>query len=207
MPRLGAFCPRVKKVVRRTARALSEEEQILWSKVIKQVAAIENLPPLVFHHTKPPIRTAPKETPKEIKPFRIGAKVSTPPLTPSFAERPTQTSPNMDRRNFQRLLKGQLEIDATLDLHGLTADQARLQLQTFIQNANRIGNRLLLIITGKGNSKSVDEFNRPRAGVLKSGVRDWLGTSPLSGKILQVTQAHGKHGGGGAYYVYLRRQR
>lgn len=191
----------------RKKRALTETEQELWNKVIKQVETIEAMPPLTISPAAKPTKTPKVETPREIKPFKIGAKAKskpTMPATPSFVDRPSQTSPNMDRRNFQRLLKGQLEIDATLDLHGLTADQARTQLHIFIQNANRIGNRLLLIITGKGNKKTVDEFGRPRSGVLRSGVPEWLKSSDA---VLQVTQAHGKHGGGGAYYVYLRRKR
>ena len=194
----------------RKKRALTTDEQTLWDKVIKQVETIEAMPPLIIAPNAKPAKAPKVETPREIKPFKIGAKAvskPSPQSAPSFVDRPSQTSPNMDRRNFQRLLKGQLEIDATLDLHGLTADQARMQLQIFVQNANRLGNRLLLIITGKGNKKTVDEFNRPRSGVLKSGVPEWLKTGPISDAILQVTQAHGKHGGGGAYYVYLRRQR
>ena len=70
-----------------------------------------------------------------------------------------------------------------------------------------MGNRLLLIITGKGNKKTVDEFNRPKSGVLRSGVPEWLKSGPMSDAVLQVMQAHPKHGGGGAYYVYLRRRR
>lgn len=194
----------------RKKRALTEEEQSLWNKVIKQVETIEAMPPLIITPNAKPAKSPKPEQPRDIKPFKIGAKAK--PKTsvqsaPSFVDRPNQTSPNMDRRNFQRLLKGQLDIDATLDLHGLTADQARMQLQIFVQNANRMGNRLLLVITGKGNKKTVDEFNRPRSGVLKAGVPEWLKTGPLSDLVLQVTQAHGKHGGGGAYYVYLRRKR
>jgi DNA-nicking Smr family endonuclease len=192
---------------RRSPRKLTEDEQILWNKVVKQVAAVENMPvPIEKPH---PIRIIP-ESPLEIKAFRMGAKVKTKPVAhhpPSFVDRPSQTSPNMDRRNFQRLLKGQLDIDSTLDLHGMTAEQARAQLHIYIQSAHHLGHRLLLIITGKGNKKTVDEFNRPRSGVLKTGVPEWLKTGPHSHHILQVTQAHMKHGGGGAFYVYLRRKR
>ena len=193
----------------RKKRALTAEEQNLWNKVIKQVEEIEAMPSLNLTSASKPAKKTHTPSP-EIKPFKIGAKVAVKPAAtaePSFVDRPHQTSPNMDRRNFQRLLKGQLDIDATLDLHGLTAEQARMQLQIFVQNANRMGNRLLLIITGKGNKKTVDEFNRPRSGVLKSGVPEWLKTGPISDLVLQVTQAAPKHGGGGAYYVYLRRKR
>ena len=78
-----------------------------------------------------------------------------------------------------------------------------VNIRIFIQNANRRGNRLLLIITGKGNKETIDEFGRIRSGILRSGVPEWL---KQSDEVLQVTQAHGKHGGSGAYYVYLRRK-
>lgn len=198
-------------MARKRRRSLTEDEQSLWNAVIKQVDSIESLPPLILSPKSKPAKRQKLDSSYEIKPFKVGAKVkvqgTSQPKPPSFVDRPNQTSPNMDKRNFQRLLKGQLVIDATLDLHGLTAEQARMQLQIFVQNANRLGNRLILVITGKGNKKSVDEFNRPRSGVLRSGVPEWLKTGPLSDLVLQVTQAHVKHGGGGAYYVYLRRQR
>ncbi|WP_150121448.1 Smr/MutS family protein, partial [Sulfitobacter sp. HI0023] len=44
-------------------------------------------------------------------------------------------------------------------------------------------------------------------GVLRHQVPQWLSAPPLGGLVLQVTPAHISHGGGGAYYVYLRRQR
>ena len=191
----------------RSKRSLTEDEQELWNKVIKQVETIEAMPPLIIAPKIKRTKVIKTETSLEIKPFKIGAKVKAKPAIyapPSLTPRPSQTSSNMDRRSFQRLLKGQLEIDATLDLHGFTANQARSQLQIFIQNANRSGNRLLLIITGKGNKETIDEFGRIRSGILRSGVPEWLKQSDA---VLQVTQAHGKHGGSGAYYVYLRRKR
>ncbi|MBR9862420.1 MAG: DNA mismatch repair protein MutS [Rhodobacteraceae bacterium] len=198
-------------MARKKRRNLTDEEKDLWKKVVEQVETIESMPPLITKTNSKPTKKKPEPPAPDIQPFRIGAKAKAKATTrakpPSFVDRPNQTSPNMDRRNFQRLLKGQLEIDATLDLHGLTADQARMQLQIFVQNANRMGNRLILVITGKGNKHFVDEFNRPRSGVLRTGVPEWLKTGPVSHLVLQVTQAHGKHGGGGAYYVYLRRQR
>ena len=195
----------------RKPRKLTDGEQALWNKVVKQVEAIENMPAAQLEAALKPTKKPTGSTPPELKQFRIGAKAPakkpTPKTPPSYVDRPSQTSPNMDRKNFQRLLKGQLEIDGTLDLHGLTADQARTQLNLYVQNAHRMGSRLLLIITGKGNKHTVDEFGRPRSGVIKSGVPEWLKTGTLSGLVLQVTQAHNKHGGGGAYYVYLRRAR
>lgn len=195
----------------RKKRALTAEETTLWNKVIKQVETVESMPPLTIQHPPKPVKLAKPEPSIDVSRYKLGVKHATKPAqthhTPSFNERAQKTSPNMDRRSFQRLLKGRLEIDATLDLHGLTADQARMQLQIFVSNAHRMQNRLILVITGKGNTKWVDEFNRPKSGVLKTGVPDWLKNGPKSNLVLQVMQAHDKHGGGGAFYVYLRRRR
>ena len=46
-----------------------------------------------------------------------------------------------------------------------------------------------------------------RHGILRHSLPHWLAAPPLSGRILQVAPAHQRHGGAGAFYVYLRRQR
>ena len=69
------------------------------------------------------------------------------------------------------------------------------------------GKRLVLVITGKGKNTDTGGPIPTRNGVLRHAVPQWLGMAPLSGLVLQITQAHVRHGGGGAYYVYLRRNR
>lgn len=184
----------------RKPRDLTAEEQALWNKVIRQVARVESM------DAQPPVRSVGR------MPDRTGGQTAAPEAgkagqRPSFVDRPAQTSPNMDRRNFQRLLKGRLDIDATLDLHGMRAERAEQRMNQFIRNAHAAGGRLLLIITGKGKTGDADAFGRPRRGILREGVPEWLKNGPMSGLVLQVTQAHPRHGGGGAYYVYLRRNR
>ncbi|MEO0358755.1 MAG: Smr/MutS family protein, partial [Pseudomonadota bacterium] len=69
------------------------------------------------------------------------------------------------------------------------------------------GVRCVLVITGKGRAK-LDHGPIPeRAGVLRRSLPMWLRQPPLAQAILDVTPAHQKHGGGGAFYVYLRRAR
>jgi len=144
-----------------------------------------------------------------LRPFKVGERAVEKAVQqpPAFHQKNQITSPNMDRKNFQRLLKGQLEIDGTLDLHGLTADQAKARLLAYITQSHAMGMRLILVITGKGKHKGFDEFHRPVGGVLRQSLPDWLRGPTLSNKILQVSQAQPKHGGAGAYYVYLRRIR
>jgi len=191
----------------RKKRLLSDSEAQLWREVVKQVERVNPVAPMQIQqavvHAKPiALVSAFKH-----QMFRVGQKARpSQHLKPSFLDAPAKTSPNMDRRNFQRLLKGKLEIDGTLDLHGLTVEQARTRLHAYLNNAYQANYRLLLVITGKGKFSGYDEFNRPKIGVLKQGVPEWLKSAQLSSLVLQVTQAHGRHGGGGAYYVYLRRR-
>ena len=143
--------------------------------------------------------------------FGIGEKATSRPekldLKPSLEETLAATSPNMDKRNFDRLKKGKKAVDATIDLHGMTLAAAHPRLISFVLNSHANGLRLLLVITGKGrDARSEPYAERPR-GVLRQQVPDWLTRPPLAHLVLQITQAHGKHGGSGAYYVYLRRVR
>lgn len=195
----------------RKKRQLSDDDRQLWNRLTERVDPLhperkKPAAPAIF----PPKKASPKREPRvPIKPFRIGEKTETAPpdRRPAINEAAVKVSPNMDKRNFQRLLKGRLEIDVTLDLHGMTAEQARQQLVLSLQRAHARGARLVLVITGKGKRTHIDEFNRPRSGVLRESLPDWLRSGALSGIVLQVTQAHPKHGGKGAFYVYLRRRR
>jgi DNA-nicking Smr family endonuclease len=66
--------------------------------------------------------------------------------------------------------------------------------------------RLVLVITGKGKPAPDHGPIPTRTGVLRHQVPHWLRMAPLGPAVLQVTESHLKHGGGGAYYVYLRRR-
>lgn len=192
-------------------RKLTDEDVRVWKQVTEKVTPNLTMPQnLVDPAPLPkPVNRPPKKQPKPnfipsfSKPKPVQPK---PKQAPSFLDAPAKTSPNMDKRNFQRLLKGQMEIDGTLDLHGMTADQAKVRLTQYISQAHRQGLRMLLVITGKGKTRT-DEFNRPIHGVLRQSLPDWLRGPALSHLVLQVSSAQQKHGGAGAYYVYLRRKR
>ncbi|MEL6172865.1 MAG: Smr/MutS family protein, partial [Pseudomonadota bacterium] len=77
----------------------------------------------------------------------------------------------------------------------------------FILDAQARGLRLVLVITGKGKNRDDQGPIPVRNGVLRHQIPQWLGMPPLSQAVLQISQAHQKHGGGGAYYVYIRRDR
>jgi DNA-nicking Smr family endonuclease len=115
-------------------------------------------------------------------------------------------TPNMDAKTFGRLKRGKLAPEARIDLHGMSAERAHAALRMFIADAYARQLRLVLVITGKGRRDHPDD-SPSRRGVLRNELPHWLAQPPLSLMVLQTAPAHIRHGGGGAYYVYLRRRR
>ena len=101
----------------------------------------------------------------------------------------------LDRRTAERLRRGQIEIEARIDLHGMRQHEAHQALRDFILRAQSQGYRCVLVITGKGEGGE---------GVLRRNVPGWLSQMP---GILKAQEAQPKDGGFGALYVYLKRQR
>lgn len=114
--------------------------------------------------------------------------------------------PGLDRRTATRLRKGAREPDARIDLHGMTAARAHRACLVFLADAMARGSRVVLVITGKGR-RDRDDFMPRGRGVLRESLPGWLRASPLGASIVGIYQAHRKHGGEGAFYVYLKRRR
>jgi DNA-nicking Smr family endonuclease len=125
------------------------------------------------------------------------------PLSDRLAAAPLR----MDAKAFARMSRGKLLPEARIDLHGLTLAEAHPELIGFVLNAYSRGHRLVLVITGKGRKGRDDDPVPQRTGALKHQVPMWLHQPPLGPVVLQVAEAHLRHGGAGAYYVYLRRPR
>ena len=117
-------------------------------------------------------------------------------------------TPGLDRRTSDRLRRGQLPIDARLDLHGHNREQAHGALGAFIRESQAAAHRCLLVITGKGVRSAPDDFGRAKpCGVLKAAVPGWLAEPDLARRILATAPARPQHGGAGALYILLRRNR
>ena len=93
-----------------------------------------------------------------------------------------------------------------IELHGMRQQEAHGALLGFIARAHREGRSLVLVITGKGKHGQDIGPIPQRMGVLRHQVPQWLRLPPLGQAVLQVSEAHLRHGGSGAYYVYLRRR-
>ncbi|HYZ44038.1 MAG TPA: Smr/MutS family protein [Xanthobacteraceae bacterium] len=177
-------------------RGLSAHEQKLWSDVTRSVAPLRRqpLPP----DPEPPTAPSKIKTKPRSKPSRAPVR-SAPP-----AARPTVPLEPFDRRLKQRLARGTEAIDFRVDLHGKTQSEAYAALSSFLRRAQRDGAKFVLVITGKGGGGREDGGER---GVLKRQVPQWLGLPEFRRYVLGFEDAHHRHGGAGALYLRIRRQK
>jgi DNA-nicking Smr family endonuclease len=189
-------------------RTLHPDEQALWQTVARTARAMRPASAVTLPETAPSITTPPK-APDPIPMFSLGEKARSstahriaPPISESLTQAPLQ----MDAKAFGKMTRGKLAPEARLDLHGMTLAQAHPELIHFILNAQSAGLRLVLVITGKGKAKPDHGPIPQRMGLLRHQVPQWLRLPPLGPVVQQVAEAHLRHGGTGAYYVYLRRR-
>lgn len=105
----------------------------------------------------------------------------------------------LDKRTETRLRRGQIKIEARIDLHGMTLEEAHVNLVHFIRQSAASKRRCVLVITGKGRISS--------PGKIKQNFAHWLYDYPLAGMVLKHVSAQPADGGNGAFYVYLKRQK
>ena len=128
-----------------------------------------------------------------------------PPAKPSMPPLQTGIAVGLDRRSAERLRRGRMPVDARLDLHGHTQDEAHEALIRFVIDRVAAGDRCVLIVTGKGTFACGGALRQ--SGVLRQRVPEWLNQSPCRVHIVATATARPQHGGDGALYVLLRRQR
>lgn len=130
----------------------------------------------------------------------------TPESIPVSAQKPLADS--LDGGWDRRIRRGGTEPERTIDLHGHTLLTAHRALDIALDDALRDGIRVLLIITGKPPRESDRGADgRAKRGLIRASIGDWLTVSRHARRIAAVRNAHPKHGGTGALYVILRRDR
>lgn len=189
-----------------TRRKLRADEHELWKKVAHSTTP---LPQALRREaqTPPPVLPAKRE-PKQMnlsKAFGVGAETPKRHGQITTPQPVRGGKPVMDKKTFGKMRRGKMVPEARIDLHGMTMDRAHPALTRFIMTSYSRGFRLVLVITGKGQKDDPHDPIPRQRGVLKRQVPMWLKMAPLHSAVLEVTEAHVRHGGGGAYYVYLRR--
>ncbi len=193
-------------------RRLRPDEEELWRKATEKTDQIRFNKLVKSDNFVTPIKISNLEKPKvDFVPKTFSGLVNKQlvhlDLAMSVSEQVAGRKISMDRKAYARLMRGKLRPEGKIDLHGMTLERAHPVLTRFILSAQRQGKRLVLVVTGKGKQRDDGGPIPVRIGVLRHQVPQWLNNPPLSLAILQVTQAHIRHGGGGAYYVYLKKAR
>ncbi len=177
----------------------------LWRKVTGDVkpirkSAADALPP--GRDPAAPATPAKAVSPrrKAKTPCRAALEEKPPPRRRIAPELGHGDAPGVDRRTADNLRKGRTEIEARIDLHGMTQAEAHRALTSFIVGQHEAGRRCVLVVTGKGTW-------REGGGVLREAVPRWLNEPDLRPRLLSFTHAQRKDGGEGALYILLKRIR
>lgn len=179
----------------RRKRSLSEEERALWESVAKQIKPLRKKPRAAKAQAEAPVVDAPAA----VKP----AGSPKPPASAKILRAPKPEAPPLaplGRRERSQLSRGRKQIDARLDLHGMTQTRAHRALSGFLQRAHSDGLTFVLVITGKGKMGAESE-----RGVLRRQVPQWLSLPEFRSLVVGFEEAHIGHGGEGALYVRIRR--
>jgi DNA-nicking Smr family endonuclease len=107
--------------------------------------------------------------------------------------------PGIDKKLLRKLRAGDYSVQAHLDLHGFTSDEARVEVEKFLTTARADGRRTVLIIHGRGHG------SKEGIPVLKERLQVWLTRGRLGRGVLAFCTARPTDGGAGAVYVLLRR--
>lgn len=184
-------------------RQLTEEERTLWSGVVRSIKPLRATRRMATEPSAEDVALSEEKSPAGSSASERVARSPSAVATPRPKIAPLAP---LDRRLRQRVARGSEPIDARLDLHGHTQSRAHAALLAFLQRAQRDGVRLALIVTGKGSGRGSD-FASGERGVLKRQVPIWLALPEFRPFVLGFEAAHVGHGGEGALYVRLRRQR
>lgn len=181
----------------RRKRALSREEAELWDSVAKQARPLRRRSRPAKGSLELAQETSPETNspPLPKSPIAVRKIPAAPPAPPPLAP--------LGRRERSKLSRGRKDIDARLDLHGMTQTRAHRVLLDFLHHAQADGMSFVLVITGKGRTVGPES----ERGVLRRQVPQWLGLPEFRSLVIGFEEAHIGHGGEGALYVRVRRAR
>ena len=105
----------------------------------------------------------------------------------------------LDHHVLRRLRRGEFAVQAHVDLHGLTREEARAELESFLLRSRQGGKRCVLVVHGRGL------HSKDQMPVLKDALKRWMQTARFAEHVLAFATARPHDGGLGAVYVLLRR--
>lgn len=193
-------------------RELTQKEERMWGRVVRSVRAIpesERRSPDIDPPFQQPLHTPekaeeksvfirPRATPTDLEKLLGGyaEPVRSGNFNPEVTKNQIPSGRPADRGQEKRIRRGKFPIGPTLDLHGHTQETGRRALQAFVTLQRSLGETTVIIVTGKG---------RAGGGILRTRFLDWIAETDLRSHISGYSIANQKHGGDGAYYLFLKR--
>ena len=154
-----------------------------------------------------------KEDPKTNYKFEKKTTIKQKKIITPNVSKPTKNSEFfLEKIDLKKgIKKGSFHIDKKIDFHGRSLLESEEQFNNTIIESYNSGQRCLLFVTGKGlfKSKNYEEGYKPKLyhGIIRASFAEWARSKKFSKYILSFEQASIEHGGDGAFYVYLRKNR
>ena len=183
-------------------RKLTPDEKRAWVGVAKSVRPSEDaeLPDLTELESllgKPDKKPAARNPVSPAGPLRHPLAVFAAEQRKMLKPPQRQQSGMPNRERERKVRRGQMAITGTLDLHGHTQVSAEAAFLGFLRQHQSARSQCVLVITGKGKRGE---------GVLRQRFLQWLERDSVRGLVSSYAGAHQKHGGSGAFYVFLRKR-
>jgi DNA-nicking Smr family endonuclease len=177
-----------------------ETDAELWARVARSARPLK-MRPVVPRVAAPKPRAKPAT--KEASPLAKPAPKAVPKAPP------VPRGEALDRQTARKLERGQVAMEARLDLHGMRQRDAHAALRKFLKSAQSKDYRHVLVITGKGAAPDTRRsfYDDDARGVLRSSVPHWLSQPDLAHVVVSFSEAPRRLGGEGALYVRLRKAR
>ncbi len=191
------------KALRKRRKLLSKEDLRQWAHVTRSVAPLPHRMPLQIDDDDPSALSPDIDDPpaeQSLPRVMVRLKPQVQDVSRPQSRLVHGSTDGIDKRTADRFKKGNMSLDGRIDLHGMTRDHAHDALVHFMRQSIKAKHRVVLVITGKGRQSGGQ-------GILKAEVPRWLNEPMLRPHILSFSYAQPKHGGNGALYVYLKRDR
>jgi DNA-nicking Smr family endonuclease len=105
----------------------------------------------------------------------------------------------LDHGIVRKLRRGEFAVQGHIDLHGMTREEAKGEVEAFLKRSRSAGKRCVLVVHGRGL------HSKDQLPVLKDALKTWLATNRFARHVLAFASARPVDGGAGAVYVLLRR--
>lgn len=180
-----------------SGRKLTDADKAIWQRVAKTVNSYKPLP---------------KSADRLGNTGQVDAQAALSGKAPRSASlirrRAPQTSyafPELPLAAERRVRRGKVSVERKIDLHDMRQDEAFEALIDCLTRAYSRGQRCVLVVTGKGRMNERITISGTRGGgVLRRMLPLWLESPQLRPMIARIAPAHIKHGGMGAFYVFLK---